>query len=373
MTRWCWRAKVRDNDKFYSPLGLESEGIAVDFQVGVNDYLYGTRFFSYLALKYGPEKAVEWLRRDEGSKTFYASQFKHVFGRRLDEVWDDWIAFEHDYQKANLAKLVRYPLTQRCRSRRMGSAPCRAALSIRRPTASIAAFRYPGTIGFIGRMDLATGKLTKLQEIKGMMLYKVTSVAFDPTARTAYYTEDNYAFRDLIAVNVDTGRKKMLLRDARIGDFVVNPADKSIWGIRHENGLATIVRVPPPYEGFNQIHTFKYGQVPFDLDISPDGKLLSASFGEINGTQTVRVWKLDELATDASRSRSRSSPSPCDARRLRLRAGRQVALRHVLLHGRLEHLPLRHRQPEVRRGQQCLDRLLPSDSAARRFPDRLRI
>ena len=41
-----WRAKVRDNDKFYSPLGLESEGIAVDFQVGVNDCLYGTRFMS---------------------------------------------------------------------------------------------------------------------------------------------------------------------------------------------------------------------------------------------------------------------------------------------------------------------------------------
>src|SRR5512139_1468397 len=36
-----FRAKVRDNDKLYSPLGLESEGIAVDFQVGVNDYLYG--------------------------------------------------------------------------------------------------------------------------------------------------------------------------------------------------------------------------------------------------------------------------------------------------------------------------------------------
>ena len=45
-----FRAMVRDNAKFYSPLGLESEGTAIDFQVGVNDYLYGTRFFSYLAL-----------------------------------------------------------------------------------------------------------------------------------------------------------------------------------------------------------------------------------------------------------------------------------------------------------------------------------
>nr|MBA3577655.1 hypothetical protein [Sphingomonas sp.] len=67
-----FRAKVRDGDKFYSPLGLESEGTSVDFQVGVNDYLYGTRFFSFLALTYGPEKTVEWLRRREGSKGYYA-------------------------------------------------------------------------------------------------------------------------------------------------------------------------------------------------------------------------------------------------------------------------------------------------------------
>ena len=295
----AWRAKVRDNGKFYSPLGLESEGIAVDFQVGVNDYLYGTRFFSYLALKYGPDKAVEWLRRREDSKAFYAAQFKHVFGRRLDDVWNDWIAFEHAYQKANLAKLAQYPLTLTTPLAPHGLGSVSRGFVDHRTNSLIAAFRYPGTIGFIGRMDLATGKLTKLQEIKGMMLYKVTSVAFDEQARTAYYTEDNYAFRDLLAVNVDTGRKRMLLKDARIGDIVVNPADRSIWGIRHENGLATIVRIPPPYAGFNQVHTFKYGQIPFDLDISPDGKLLSASFGEINGTQTMRVWNLGELSPDA--------------------------------------------------------------------------
>jgi DNA-binding beta-propeller fold protein YncE len=290
-----WRAKVRDDDRFYSPLGLESEGTAIDFQVGVNDYLYGTRFFSYLALKYGPDKAVEWLRRGEDSKAFYADQFKHVFGRKLDAVWGDWIAFEHDYQKANLAKLAQYPLTQTAKLSPRGLGNISRGYVDTKTNSLIAAFRYPGTIGFIGRMDLATGKLTKLQEIKGMMLYNVTSVAFDPDARTAYYTEDNYAFRDLIAVNVDTGAKHMLLKDARIGEMVVNPADKSIWGIRHENGLATIVRIPPPYAGFNQVHTFKYGEVPFDIDISPDGQLLSASFGEINGTQTVRLWKLPEM------------------------------------------------------------------------------
>ena len=239
----------------------------------------------------------------------------------------------------------------------------------------IAAFRYPGAIGFVGRMDLATGKLTKLQEIKGMMLYRVTSLAFDPDARTAYYTEDNYAFRDIIAVNVDTGKKRMLLKDARIGDLVVNPTDKSIWGIRHQNGFATLVRIPAPYSSFNQVHTFKYGQTPFDLDISPDGTLISASFGEINGDSRCGSGT---LTLSQRRRRPAGSRAPVaaavDAGRFRLRARRQDDVRHVLLHRRLERLPLRYRQPQkYRRGQQCLDRLLPADPAARRNADRLRL
>jgi hypothetical protein len=290
-----FRAKVRDNDTFYSPLGLESEGVAKDFQVGVNDYLYGTRFFSYLALTYGPQKAVQWLRRGEGSKAFYAAQFKLVFGKKLDDVWDDWIRFEHEFQKANLAKLSQYPLTETQKLSPRGLGSISRGFVDPKTNSLIAAFRYPGTIGFFGRMDLATGKLTKLQEIKGMMLYKVTSLAFDPDARKAYYTEDNYAFRDIIEVDVDTGAKRMLLKDARIGDLVLNPQDKSLWGIRHQNGFATIVRIPAPYTGFNQVHTFNYGQTPFDLDISPDGSMISASFGEINGDQSMRVWKLPEM------------------------------------------------------------------------------
>ncbi|HUG46460.1 MAG TPA: hypothetical protein VMK31_08150 [Sphingomicrobium sp.] len=290
-----WRARVRDGDKFYSPLGLESEGTAVDYQVGVNDYLYGTRFFSYLALKYGPERTVEWLRRREGSKGYYAAQFKHVFDRRLDDVWDEWIVFEHEFQKANLKRLSQYPPTRTVPISPEGLGSISRGFVDPRTNSLIAAFRFPGKIGFVGRLDLDSGKLKELQEIKGMMLYKVTSLAFDPGARTAYYTEDNYAFRDLMALDVDTGRKRMLLRDARIGDLVVHPHDKSIWGIRHQNGYATIVRVPLPYAGFNQIHTFQYGETPFDLDISPDGSLVSASFGEVDGTQTVRVWSLPEL------------------------------------------------------------------------------
>ncbi len=305
-----FRAKVRDGDKFYSPLGLESEGTAVDFQVGVNDYLYGTRFFSWLALKYGPTKVVDWLKRGEDSKPFYASQFNHVFGRKLDDAWSEWIGFEQDFQKANLAKLSAYPLTEVQHLSPRGLGSISRGFVDQKTGSLIAAFRYPGEIGFVGRMDMATGKLNKLAEIKGMMLYKVTSLAFDETARKAYYTEDNYAFRDLMEIDVDTGKKRMLLRDARIGDIVLNKVDRSLWGIRHQNGYATVVRIPAPYAGFNQVFTFDYGQTPFDLDVSPDGTQVSASFGEINGDQSIRVWTVESMVAGAPEEVARLNLPP---------------------------------------------------------------
>ncbi len=128
-------------------------------------------------------------------------------------------------------------------------------------------------------MDLATGKVTHLTDLDGMMLYKVTSVAFDPATRTAFYTNQNYAYRDINAIDVDTGKKRRLLTDARIGDLAFDRADKSLWGIRHQNGFVTLVRIPPPYTSFNQIKTFRYGEIIFDLDVSPDGELISASYG----------------------------------------------------------------------------------------------
>jgi hypothetical protein len=290
-----YRAKVRDHLRFFSPLGLESEGTQTDFQVGANSYQYGTRFMSYVALTYGPEKLNEWLRRSEDSKAFYASQFDHVFGRRLDDVWKNWIAFEHKWQEANLAALSKYPLTEVKHLAPHGLGSMSRSFVDGRTNSLIAAFRWPGRIGFLGKMDLATGKITHLTDLDGMMLYKVTSVAFDPESRTAFYVNQNYAYRDINAVDVDTGKKRRLLTDARIGDLALNRADKSLWGIRHQNGFVTLVRIPPPYTSFNQIKTFHYGEIIFDLDISPDGELISASYGTLDSKQSVKVWRRSDL------------------------------------------------------------------------------
>jgi len=299
-----FRAMVRDNARFYSPLGLESEGTAIDFQVMANAYLYGTRFISYLGYAYSPEKVVEWLRRDEDSKAYYSRQFRHVFGAPLDDVWADWIKWEHTFQQANLASVGANPLTplQRLSPRSLGS----VSRSFYDPKTDslIGGFLYPGVLPHVGVLSLATGKVRRLVNIKGSQLYRVTALAYDPDVGKAYYTADNYAYRDLMEVDVATGRRRLLLRDARIGDLALNPKDKALWGLRHLNGLVTLVRIPPPYAGWNQIHTFAYGEIAFDLDVSPDGEMVSASVSQVDGQGSLQVWNIANLLQGDAKPRA---------------------------------------------------------------------
>jgi hypothetical protein len=122
----------------------------------------------------------------------------------------------------------------------------------------------------------------------------VTALAFDPASRTLFYTTNNADWRHLVALELKTGRFRTLLKDVRIGDLVFNPADRSLWGVRHDNGFSTLVRIPPPYDEWNQIHTLPYGRDLFDLDISPDGATLIGSMAEISGSQ--RLVRMDVAA-----------------------------------------------------------------------------
>ena len=102
---------VHDSTFFYNVIGLETEGTTIDFQVGVNSYLYGTRFVSYLAYKYGIPKLKEFYSRTDTSRRFYANQFKHIYGVNIQKEWDQWIGWEHGFQRENLSDLRKFPIT----------------------------------------------------------------------------------------------------------------------------------------------------------------------------------------------------------------------------------------------------------------------
>jgi len=290
-----FRSKVRDNAHFYDPLGLVSEGVRVDFQVGANAYLYGERFISYVAYTWSPEKVVEWVTRTADSERNYEDEFARVFGMELDAAWQGWIEFEHVFQAKNLERLRQFPITEheQLSDGALGSVS-RAYYDPER-NSLIAGVRYPGVVAHIGEYSLNTRTMDRLEDIKVPMIYQVSSVAYDDESETVFFTADNYAYRDLMATDLATRDTRMLLEDERIGEIAFNKADRSIWGIRHLNGYASIVRVPYPYEEWNLIHSFGYGDVIFDLDISPDGKLLSGSFGDVQGKQTLKGLETERL------------------------------------------------------------------------------
>jgi hypothetical protein len=282
-----FRSMVCDHAPFYDVVGLEAEGTAIDFQVGANSYLYGARFVSYLGYRYGPEKVIAWYQRKPQSKRYFVSQFKAVFGASLADEWSRWVAWEHDWQRANLDSIRRNPVTPfRPLSRHALGSVSRGVYDAGRNRLYTAVL-YPGQVAHIAALDLATGELEPICEVKGPTLYSVTSLAWNPAAQTLFYTSDNQRWRDLNIVDIRTGRSRRLIKDGRIGDLAFNRADSTLWGVRHFNGFSTLVAIPWPWREWKQIRSFPYGQDLFDLDISPDGATLTASLVEISGRQKL--------------------------------------------------------------------------------------
>jgi hypothetical protein len=297
-----FRAMVQDGAKFYDPLGLVSKGTMIDFQTGANAYLYGTRFMDYLALTYGPHSLLRWWTRDAGSRRYYADQFRQVYGLPIDESWQRWINFEHQFQRKNLAAVHEHPVTgyHDLTTRGLG-AVSRSFLS-KDASKLYMAVRYPGQVAHIVSISRRDGAVSELTEIKGSKGYTVTWLAFDPQTGTLFYTTDNSTYRNLEALDLRTGKVHALFHAARIGDIAYNPADRSLWGLRFVNGRDVLVRLPPPYNEWFKLYAFPDNEQAFDLDLSPDGTLASVSVsgpgarvGSPRVTQ-VRVMRTDALA-----------------------------------------------------------------------------
>lgn len=298
-----FRTLVYQNARIYDAQGLESEGVTTDFQGRSNSYLYGTRFMSYLAFTYGPEKIIEWVKRSKDSKAFFAGQFKNVFGISIGNGWDDWIEFEKKWQKENIRSIEENPVTETINisDERLGSVSY--AHYDKKRNKIYLAVNYPGHYPHLAAINLANGKTENLTDIKGPALFYVSSVTYDEDGDALFFTSDNNAWRDLMKYDLATGKTEMMQSNTRTGDLAMNKTDQSIWGIKHLNGYSTIVRIPKTadksglkeYSTWEQIYTLPYGQDIFDLDISPDGNYLSAAVSDLKGNQSLLLYDLPKL------------------------------------------------------------------------------
>ena len=299
-----FRTRVLEDAHIYSAQGLESEGVTTDFQGRTNSYLYGTRFMGYLAYTYGPDKIIDWVKRNKGSKAFFVSQFKNVFDKKITVAWDEWIEFERKWQQSNIDELRKYPITKMTPIRNDALGSVAYAHFDKKRNKIYTAVNNPGKVPHLTSMDIETGKMNPLTDIKGAALFYVSSVTYDAEGDMLYFTSDNEKYRDLNSYNLKTKETKLLQKDFRTGDLSFNKADKSIWGIKHLNGFSTIVRIPfldardenpTVHNTWEQMYTLPYGQDIFDIDVSPDGKLLSAAVADLQGNQILILYQIEDL------------------------------------------------------------------------------
>jgi hypothetical protein len=290
-----FRAMARDDAYMYQVVGLESEGTSIDFQTGANSYLYGTRFMTWLSMTYGPDKLLEWITRGEDTRRYFAARFAQVYGMSLDEGWKKWIADEKRWQAANLNEIRKYPITatERVSTDVLGGVS--RSYYDARDRVMYVAIRHPAEMANIAAIHVDTGKVEHLKDIKGPGLYFVTSLAFDAAGRQLIYTTDNNNWRDLCSYDLATRHSRVLIKDARIGDLAFDRADGSVWAIRHNNGLSSIVSVAPPYGQVKGAHDFEYGMDLFDIDVSPDGKYLSGALSDLSGRQKLVRFEIAKL------------------------------------------------------------------------------
>lgn len=290
-----FRSIVNEKMPIYSLIGLETEGTTIDFQVGANAYLYGSRFVSYLAYEYGIEKLKAFYNRTDSSKTFYAAQFQHVYDKSVHDVWKEWTAWEIGFQQENIDRVKAYPLTDfnAITGKPLGNV---SKFEYNAETAKMyAAINYPGIISQVVEIDVQTGKIRKLATLDSPELYYSTHLTYNQEDEKVYITEQNSKYRSLVEVDVKTGKKTTLNHLTRTGNLTFNAVDKSIWGVRHDNGQATLVKIPAPYDKVIPLYTAPFGRTIFDLDIPKTGDKLIASLSGVKGEQSIILFDIPAL------------------------------------------------------------------------------
>lgn len=307
-----FRNLVAERCSLSTVVGLESEGSTKDFQLGTNAYLYGTRFVNYLTMRYGYEPVIRFYNRTPGSKAFFATQFREVFGRHLTDVWDEWQAYEHEHQQQNLAAVNAYPVTP---LRRLTATPYGSASPLvvdGMGQKGYTAVNYPGDFAHLEEIDLSSGERRRLTVIDGPMLYQTAYVALDRRRRRLFWTDRNNGIRGIRWMSLDPAKArhdaaadttaagakvtgKGHLAFQRTSNIVYDNARDFLYGLMSHEGVTHLVRYDAALSRQDVLYTFPFGVSVSDLDVSHDGQMLSMTITGLRGQNSLILFSVDNL------------------------------------------------------------------------------
>ena len=260
------------------------------FLIGSTSYFYGARFVAWLTLHYDLQRMLDWMTvRPEQKQVFihFKKKFKALFGLSLEKAWETFLEAETAFQSKNLEHIDKYPatpVTKLCPP--MGW----VTKGYVEATGKFFIFgsHRPHELASIKKVEIETGKITRLHTLPTPKLLGVASTAFDREWGLFYYTTHNtYDYRDLWVLDTRTGKVKPIYRNMRLGELAINPVDHSLLGIMVNNGRSYLTVSPYPYKEPVSLLALEPGTILAHLAVSPDGTLLAATLHRDNVEQEI--------------------------------------------------------------------------------------
>jgi WD40-like Beta Propeller Repeat len=282
-----FRTLVLNKIKFSSDLKLDAMDSQNSFLLESIFYLYGARFAAYLAVKYGPDKLIDWFKtKSNECYASYVARFKDDFGIDFNEAWNNFIETEKKFQNSNITKVEENKLTALdvLNDKPMGwvTKPYYYKNSI------LFGYDKPGKLASVTKLNLKSHHYKYISTLPTPSLLQVASTAFDDSLGYFFYTTNNSQFyRDIWVMDIKSGDKKELFKDARAGDLTVSPVTHELWGMEHSGGKMFLVYSPLPYNELIPLVTFSPGDNVYELSVSPFGKYLAAVLHRKDGEQSI--------------------------------------------------------------------------------------
>jgi hypothetical protein len=293
-----FRTMVLDNKTFPTYLKIDTKLRHDSFLLDLLYYLYGGRFASYLASKYGPEKLLLWYgTRSDKFNRGYETEFKSVFGPDLHTAWQDYIRDETQFQEENIRKLKSAPPTPIIRLQKKPMGWVTQPYADSAGTAIIIGNHQAHYLTSIKTLNVRrTGVMDEIGSIPTPSLIQLASTAYDENLGLFFYTtNNNQLYRDIWVLNAASKKTKLLFRDARVGQLTVSPVTHELWGMRHAGGKAALVYSAHPYRKLVPMIEFEFGDVLQHLSISPTGGFLAATLHQSSGRQAIVVADVEIL------------------------------------------------------------------------------
>jgi hypothetical protein len=296
-----FRSMVYENQSFPSYLSLDTKYYNESFLYETLYYLYGTRFDTYLAVKYGADRLVDWYKvKPDNFYSGFREEFEDEFGISLAEAWNNFIEYERNFQIKNIQRLESYPLTPLRKVVRVSEGWVTHPYVDSGGQNIYFGFDNEGQLAGIKKLNLKTGRSDKIGTLPTPSILTVSSTAYDKKTGLLFYTtNNNELYRDIWVLDVNSGETKELFKDYRIGDLAVCSTTHELWGLRHSGGAVTLTHSSYPYNKMDPVVAFKVGDDLYDLSVSPSGKFLVAAYHKANGQQSLILVNLDNLKDGA--------------------------------------------------------------------------